>query len=201
VVGLKQSFNSLEAKIDRLLAMPQLYQQHVVPAVQSQMPQFVSAAAPMHSPYSPVFGMAQQPTLESMASFQQHAVCGMLEMQPGSPSHSPSLLSPASSPSSPGRFPFQCPICSHPQYTPKSHCGHIRKLLDGTGYCRFRNDVHFHGAVLQHFGNVAKFVSWYTPQMRSSVGKDFSDADIQDYQQLQVNLRTVAACGTSSSPM
>lgn len=198
MVGLKQNFYSLEAKIDRLLAMqPQLYQQHVVPPVQSQMLQFVSAAAPMHSPYSPVFGMAQEPTLAPMASFQQDAVFGMLDKQPGSPSHSPSLRSPVSSPSSPGRFPFQCPICSHPQYTPKSHCGHIRKLLDGTGYCRFRDDVHFHCAVLQHFGNVAMFVSWYTPQMRSSVGKDFSDADIQDYQQLQVNLRTVTASGTS----
>jgi len=113
-------------------------------------------------------------------------------LQPVVP-HSP--ISDNSSPASPGRFSFRCPICTKPQYTPKSHCGHIRKLVDGTGYCCMRGDVPFHAGIMTCFGNVQNFVSWYTPFMRSSVGAAFTDDDISDYQEVQLALQDAVTKG------
>ena len=102
-----------------------------------------------------------------------------------------------SSPASPkGGFAFRCPLCTKPQYTPKSHCGHVRNVVDSTGYCHFRQDVPFHGQVLAHFGNASSFVNWYVQRQRSSVGQAFTDEDIQRYQDLQQELLNLANTGS-----
>ncbi len=96
-----------------------------------------------------------------------------------------------SSPASPSRaYAFRCPICMKPQYTPKSHCNHMRKLVsDGQGYCCFRSDVAFHAGILRCHGNASQFVSWYTKRLRSSIGQDFTEADIRDYEQTHAQLQ------------
>jgi hypothetical protein len=96
-----------------------------------------------------------------------------------------------SSPASPSRaYAFRCPICMKPQYTPKSHCSHMRKLVsDGQGYCCFRSDVAFHAGILRCHGNASQFVSWYTKRLRSSIGQDFTEADIRDYEQTHAQLQ------------
>ncbi len=116
--------------------------------------------------------------------------CAPAQVFPSSPSAHDLVHSSGSSPSSPNSFAFVCPVCANPQYTPKSHCGHVRKLVDGgSGYCRMRSDVQFHADIVRHFGDVAGFVNWYTPQLRSSVGSKYVESDIVDYQQLQDSLR------------
>jgi hypothetical protein len=100
------------------------------------------------------------------------------------PSSGSSSTSPAGD-----KFQFQCPVCLKPQYTPKSHCGHVRNLLDGTGYCFLRPDVPFHEGILHCFGSVAAFVSWYVPHLRSSMGTQFTVQDIIDYNSLQTELQ------------
>lgn len=124
--------------------------------------------------------------------------CASAEVSPSSPSAHDLVPSSGSSPSSPNCFAFVCPVCANPQYTPKSHCGHVRKLVDGgSGYCRMRSDVQFHADIMRHFGDVAGFVNWYTPQLRSSVGSKYVESDIVDYQQLQVSLRHCVRSGNS----
>jgi hypothetical protein len=100
-------------------------------------------------------------------------------------------LSPDSSPASPGSsgYAFRCPICTKPQYSPKSHCGHMRRLADGNGYCSLRQDVGFHAGIVRCHGSVSQFVTWYTKRLRSSVGSHYTDADITDYEQTQLQLR------------
>ena len=99
--------------------------------------------------------------------------------------------SSGSSPASPSRtYAFRCPICMKPQYTPKSHCNHMRKLVSDThGNCWFRSDVAFHTGILRCHGNASQFVSWYTKRLRSSVAQEFTEADIRDYEQTQAQLQ------------
>ena len=99
--------------------------------------------------------------------------------------------SSGSSPATPSRtYAFRCPICMKPQYTPKSHCNHMRKLVSvGQGNCWFRSDVAFHAAILRCHGNASQFVSWYTKRLRSSVAQEFTEADIRDYEQTQAQLQ------------
>jgi hypothetical protein len=99
--------------------------------------------------------------------------------------------SSGSSPASPSRtYAFRCPICVKPQYTPKSHCNHMRKLVSDTqGNCWFRSDVAFHTGILRCHGNASQFVSWYTKRLRSSVAQEFTEADIRDYEQTQAQLQ------------
>jgi hypothetical protein len=108
--------------------------------------------------------------------------------------------SSGSTPSSPKGFAFRCPVCTKPQYTPKSHCGHIRNVVDGTGYCSFRADVPFHVQILTCFGSPQKFAGWYVLRLRSSVGASFTEADVQDYVRLQSELQHVAVAGVRIVP-
>jgi hypothetical protein len=156
---LQGNVASLEVKIDRLLAIQsqspsfvfaqpchqhavpvasmhsqpplQPYQQHTVPVVPMHpQPAPYSSATITSLPLAAPFVTSQPPIGSGMtAVFLRHTVAGVIELPPGSAPSSPAVRSPVSSPTSPGRFAFQCPICSHSQYTPKSHCGHIRKLL------------------------------------------------------------------------
>lgn len=103
--------------------------------------------------------------------------------------------SSGSTPSSPKGFAFRCPVCTKPQYTPKSHCGHIRNVVDGTGYCSFRPDVPFHVQILTCFGSSQRFAGWYVQRLRSSVGASFTDADVQSYIRLQAELQHVVSTG------
>ena len=213
MVKLSNRVASLDTKIDRLLAIQsqspsfvfsQPYHQHAVPVApmhcQPPLQQYHPQPAPYSSatmtslPLAAPFVTSQPPIGPGMSAvFPGHTVSGVIELPAGSAPSSPAVRSPMSSPSSPGRFAFQCPICSHPQYTPKSHCGHIRKLIDESGYCRLRNDVTFHVNILRQFGAVSQFVAWYTPHLRSSVGKDFTDADSTAYELLQSKLRAIVS--------
>ena len=58
-----------------------------------------------------------------------------------------------------------------------------------------RDDVPFHAGIMRSFGSVSRFVSWYTPFMRSSVGAGFTDDDISDYQKVQVALQDIVTTG------
>ena len=111
--------------------------------------------------------------------------------------HASLSLSPGSSPASPvgSGYAFRCPICTKPQYTPKSHCGHIRKLADGSSYCSLRADVAFHAGILRCHGSVSQFIAWYTRRLRSSVGSHYTDADICDYLATQEQLKHDVATG------
>jgi hypothetical protein len=109
------------------------------------------------------------------ASLQPHSNAGSSNSSPASPSRA---------------YAFRCPICMKPQYTPKSHCNHMRKLVsDGQGYCCFRSDVAYHAGILRCHGNASQFVSWYTKRLRSSIGQDFTEADIRDYEQTHAQLQ------------
>jgi hypothetical protein len=102
-----------------------------------------------------------------------------------------------SSPSSPQGvgFAFRCPLCTKPQYTPKSHCGHIRNIVDGTGFCFLRRDVPFHFQILEYFRSPKTFAGWYVQRLRSSMGSAYTEADIQRYNDLQSELSRVLAAG------
>jgi hypothetical protein len=102
-----------------------------------------------------------------------------------------------SSPSSPKGlgFAFCCPLCTKPQYTPKSHCGHMRNVADGTGYCSLRRDVPIHLQILQCFSTPRNFASWYVRHLRSSKGPEYTEADIASYNDLQSELSGVLAAG------
>ena len=149
----------------------------------------------------------QQPSLQQQlpyaAELQQHASQQFVgpqdqhRFQPPVMAASREQLqssSDSSAPTSPKvGYAFRCPICTNPQYNPKSHCNHMRKIANGGGYCHFRDDVPFHVGILRCHGSVPQFVSWYTQRMRSSMGPQYTDDDITDYEQTQSQLRSDVA--------
>ena len=149
----------------------------------------------------------QQPSLQQQlpyaAELQQHASQQFVgpqdqhRFQPPVMAASREQLqssSDSSAPTSPKvGYAFRCPLCTNPQYNPKSHCNHMRKIANGGGYCHFRDDVPFHVGILRCHGSVPQFVSWYTQRMRSSMGPQYTDDDITDYEQTQSQLRSDVA--------
>jgi hypothetical protein len=98
--------------------------------------------------------------------------------------------SSSSSPGSPsGGYAFRCPVCMKPQYTPKSHCNHMRRLADPQGYCFLRSDVPFHNGILRVHRSAPQFISWYTQRLRSSMGTAYTQEDIRNYEATQEQLR------------
>lgn len=98
--------------------------------------------------------------------------------------------SSSSSPGSPsGGYAFRCPVCMKPQYSPKSHCNHLRRIADPQGYCFLRSDVPFHNGILRCHGSASQFISWYTKRLRSSMGPAYTEDDIRDYEGTQEQLR------------
>jgi hypothetical protein len=80
------------------------------------------------------------------------------------PAEHPSSLSPdtPSPASSPSRFQFVCPLCCKAQFTPKSHCEHLRNVIgNGVHNCRFISDHTRHQHILRLFGSAEQFVKWY----------------------------------------
>lgn len=118
-------------------------------------------------------------------------------------------ISSSSLEASPGRHQFVCPLCLKPQFTPKSHCEHLKNSAsDGVHVCRFVVEHSRHAQILKLFGSADHFVQWYVtlfqllilcnlmlPRycsfLRSGVGKQYTIADIQDYIQLHVLLNEI----------
>ena len=99
----------------------------------------------------------------------------------------------SSSPSaSPSRFQFVCPLCNKPQFTPKSHCEHLRNVVgDGNHLCRFLTEYPFHDRILSLWGSSENFVRWYCSFLRSGMGSKFTENDIRDYNEVQQAMQNV----------
>lgn len=107
-------------------------------------------------------------------------------------SSSSSLTSTHSSPSPSNRFNFQCPLCLVPQFTPKSHCEHLRNTIDpGVHVCRFDEEHKRHDRIIKLWGSGTAFVRWYTSFLRSGMGRNFSERDTNDYASLQTRLQGI----------
>jgi hypothetical protein len=119
------------------------------------------------------------------------------EAPPASPSVARNASSSSSSPTTQQpRYSFLCPLCRHPQFTPKSHCEHVRKTVTtvagvNAAVCQFLPPEQSSPAsnrIREVFGSASNFVAWYTSHLRSGVGKKFTAADIADYERLQLKL-------------
>jgi hypothetical protein len=62
---------------------------------------------------------------------------------------------------SPVQFSFACPLCGSIQHSPKSHCEHLRKVLQTKGECSFVAGNPFHDSILSVFRSPSIFVCWY----------------------------------------
>jgi hypothetical protein len=108
-----------------------------------------------------------------------------------------SLTSSDCSLSSSPRFEFTCPLCFKPQFTPKSHCEHMRNTrADGVHICRFNYDHNRHARILQVWGSADCFVRWYCSFLRSGVGSKFTEADMLQFQDLQQRLDNALRTGS-----
>jgi hypothetical protein len=99
--------------------------------------------------------------------------------------------SDGSDPTSPNvlGFQFVCPLCLKPQYTPKSHCEHVKHTVsEGVHNCRFILEHSKHSHIIRRFGSASNFVRWYCSHLRSGVGSQYTEADVQAYEQLQQRL-------------
>lgn len=93
---------------------------------------------------------------------------------------------------SPGRFQFTCPLCLKPQFTPKSHCEHLRNVVgDGNHHCRFVAEHTLHDRVQKLWGCPERFVRWYCSFLRSGVGSKYTEQDIEDYREVQLTMQHV----------
>jgi hypothetical protein len=98
----------------------------------------------------------------------------------------------ASPSASPSEFQFVCPLCLKPQFTPKSHCEHLRNVVgDGNHICRFVAEHSLHDRVQQLWGCPEQFVRWYCSFLRSGVGRRFTDRDMEDYREVQQTMQGV----------
>jgi hypothetical protein len=111
-------------------------------------------------------------------------VPGRLDVASGTSSSSPSA--------SPGRFQFVCPLCNKPQFTPKSHCEHLRNVVDdGNHLCRFVADYPLHDRIISLWGSSDHFVRWYCSFLRSGMGSKFTENDMRDYHEVQQAMQNV----------
>jgi hypothetical protein len=116
-------------------------------------------------------------------------VRSVMPMSPLRTSSTTALVSSESSPSMSPKFQFVCPLCLKPQFTPKSHCEHIRNTIaDGVHHCRFDPDHKRHDRILQVWGSASQFVEWYCSFLRSGVGSKYTEADVQNYLDLNCRL-------------
>ena len=93
---------------------------------------------------------------------------------------------------SPGRFEFTCPLCLKPQFTPKSHCEHLRNVVGvGNHNCRFVAEHALHDRVQKLWGCPERFVRWYCSFLRSGVGSKYTEQDIEDYREVQLTMQHV----------
>jgi hypothetical protein len=108
-----------------------------------------------------------------------------------------SLSSSDCSSSSSPRFEFTCPLCFKAQFTPKSHCEHIKNTIaDGVHLCRFNYDHNRHARILQVWGSGDCFVRWYCSFLRSGVGSKYTESDILQFQDLQQKLDNAIRTGS-----
>ena len=100
--------------------------------------------------------------------------------------------SSASPSASPGRFQFVCPLCLKSQFTPKSHCEHLRNVVsDGNHNCRFLAEHALHDRLQQLWGHPEHFIRWYCSFLRSGVGSKYTERDIEDYLEVQQTMQGV----------
>ena len=93
---------------------------------------------------------------------------------------------------SPKEFQFVCPLCQKPQFTPKSHCEHLRNVVsDGNHNCRFILEHPLHDRILVLWGSADNFVRWYCSFLRSGMGSKFNESDMRDYTEVQEALQNV----------
>jgi hypothetical protein len=99
----------------------------------------------------------------------------------------------SSSPSaSPSQFQFVCPLCNKPQFTPKSHCEHLRNVVDdGNHLCRFVAEYPLHDRIVSLWGSSDNFVRWYCSFLRSGMGRKFTENDMRDYLEVQQAMQNV----------
>jgi hypothetical protein len=145
---LEKAFLCMEQKLDAILAN-QIRDRCVncSPAAQPQ-PQSACVLRPTDSPGA-THGFAGSAS-RVVAGFGSPPRSGL-----GSPSQSASPLS------SPDRFQFVCPLCLKSQFTPKSHCEHLRNAIDdGIHLCRFNPEHSVHVKILHLFGCSEYFVRW-----------------------------------------
>ena len=100
--------------------------------------------------------------------------------------------SASSSSASPKEFQFVCPLCQKIQFTPKSHCEHLRNVVsEGNHNCRFILDLPLHNRILVLWGSADNFVRWYCSFLRSGMGSKFNESDMQDYAEVQQAMQNV----------
>jgi hypothetical protein len=93
---------------------------------------------------------------------------------------------------SPKEFQFVCPLCHKPQFTPKSHCEHLRNVVsDGNHNCRFILEHPLHDRISVLWGSADKFVRWYCSFLRSGMGSKFNESDMRDYAEVQEAMQNV----------
>lgn len=126
-----------------------------------------SVPVPTHAPsFGPGFGHAPAAAMLARPAASDpvltHAGLAPAPVHPGyAPSLDPSspIVSPLS-PVSPLNYAFVCPLCTTPQFTPKAHCEHMRKVGLGTGNCSFKSSVDLHLDIMRVFRTPAVFTKW-----------------------------------------
>jgi hypothetical protein len=97
----------------------------------------------------------------SILRLQQSSGSGSLQSLQSTQSSFVSSASSADGSRSPVSYSFACPLCSGVQHSPKSHCEHLRKVLQNKGDCSFVAGNGLHGSILKVFRSPSIFVCWY----------------------------------------
>jgi hypothetical protein len=92
---------------------------------------------------------------------QQSSGTGSLQSLQSTQSSSVSSVSSIEGSRSPVSFSFVCPLCSGVQHSPKSHCEHLRKVLQAKGECSFVAGNDLHDSILKVWRSPSIFVCWY----------------------------------------
>ena len=138
--NLETEVHSLQAKMDlllsRFLAEPRLSPEQI--AVMSPA-RATAGSNSTSSPSSPSIrggGIRKKPRSHPSSS-------------DGSDPTSPNVLG----------FQFVCPLCLKPQYTPKSHCEHVKHTVsEGVHNCRCILEHSKHSHIIRRFGSASIFV-------------------------------------------
>ena len=156
LISLEKSFLSMEKKLDAILACQ-------ANQIRDRCVNCSPAAQP-HSLSSCVLRPADAPGVTPVLVGSSARVASGFGSPPRGGLGSPSLS--ASPLASPDRFQFVCPLCLKSQFTPKSHCEHLRNAIDeGIHVCRFNPEHAVHVKLLQLFGSSEYFVRWWASRL------------------------------------
>ena len=179
-VGFQQGFGELysdDFRFDQRLQKLEVGQsrlnqmlEYIVARLDAVMPPRPAASVPVPTHAGPQNGPCCAPCPSSVMP-PHSAACVPVPTYAGlgvpsfDPSCAPSLTpsSPVVSPPepvSPLKYAFTCPLCTKPQYTPKAHCEHMRKVGLGGGICVIKSNVDLHRDIIKVFLTPAAFSKW-----------------------------------------